>query len=118
MPWNIILHRDFWPEFERFEEVVQDEILASLKVLEQEGPNLGRPLVDTLNGSAYPNMKELRIRAGNGVWRIAFAFDPLRQAVILAAGNKAGLASRRFYDDLIRVADRRYGRHLAAQIPR
>ena len=64
------------------------------------------------------HQNERRTREGLGGWRIAFAFDPLRQAVILAAGNKAGLTSRRFYDDLIRVADRRYGRHLAAQIPR
>jgi len=57
-------------------------------------------------------MKELRFRAEGGVWRIAFAFDPERKAVLLVAGNKAGISQRRFYRDLIEVADRRLDRHL------
>lgn len=53
---------------------------------------LGRPYVDTLEGSKYPNMKELRFTADDGVWRVAFAFDPQREAIVLVAGDKAGVA--------------------------
>ena len=92
---------------------MQDEILAKLIVLEKEGPNLGRPHADTLNGSVHSNMKELRVSAVGGIWRIAFAFDPERKAVLLAAGDKRGIQETRFYRDLIRVADRRFASHLA-----
>ena len=54
-----------------------------------------------------------RIRADGGVWRIAFAFDPERKAVLLAAGDKRGIQETRFYRDLIRVAERRFASHLA-----
>jgi hypothetical protein len=49
--------------------------LARLGALAQFGPNLGRPNVDTLEGSDFANMKELRFRL-DGLWRFAFAFDP------------------------------------------
>ena len=113
MSWNNEFHEDFDREFQGFDDRVKDEILASLTVLEKEGPELGRPHVDRLKGSAYPNMKELRVRADGGVWRIAFAFDPKRKAILLAAGHKRGSQEPRFYRDLIRIADRRFSSHLA-----
>jgi hypothetical protein len=84
-------------------------MLGKLRVF---GPSLGRPGVDTLKGSDYPNMKELRVDAEDGVWRIAFAFDPKRRAILLTGGNKAGVSRDRFYSGLIRVADFRYAQHL------
>lgn len=59
-------------------------------------------------------MKELRFDAAGGVWRIAFAFDPKRAAILLIAGDKAGVNERRFYKQLIAKADKRLGAHLAA----
>jgi len=56
------------------------------RLLESVGPQLGRPHSDALKGSDYANMKELRFRAGGGVWRVAFAFDPKRLAILLVAG--------------------------------
>ena len=53
-------------------------------------------------------MKEIRFRAANGAWRVAFAFDPKRQAVVLCAGDKAGVAQQRFYRMLITKADQRF----------
>jgi len=53
-------------------------------------------------------MKELRFDAGNGVWRVAFAFDRKRQAVLLVAGNKAGTSQKRFYKRLVKKADERF----------
>ena len=74
MAWSVDLHVAFAAEFEALPEVVQDELLAHIAVLEVFGPQLGRPRVDTLNGSRHKNMKELRFDADNGVWRFAFAF--------------------------------------------
>ncbi len=68
--------------------------------------------MDTLNGSRHANMKELRFNAADGVWRVAFAFDPHRHAILLVAGDKSGGSKKRFYDDLIRKADKRFDAHL------
>ena len=64
------------------------------------------------DGSSFPNMKELRFNAADGVWRVAFAFDPKRQAILLVAGDKSGVNQQRFYKGLIRKADSRFTDHL------
>ena len=74
MKWIVDLDDGFVPEYHHLPEDVQDEMLAHIVVLEEFGPQLGRPRVDTLNGSRHANMKELRFNA-DGVWRFAFAFD-------------------------------------------
>ena len=91
---------------------MQTEILALSRLLQRFGPQMGRPRADTLKGSRYANMKELRFSVANGVWRLAFAFDPARKAVLLVAGDKSGSSTRRFYRTLIRKADDRFDRHL------
>lgn len=113
MNWVVEFHDDFEPEFDALPAEVQDELLAHASLLETFGPELGRPHVDTLNGSQYTNMKELRFLAAGGVWRTAFAFDPKRQAILLVAGDKSGGSSSRFYKQLIKKADARFSRHLA-----
>ena len=95
------------------QDEVQDAILAMSRLLQQFGPHLGRPRVDTLNGSRHANMKEMRFSAADEEWRLAFAFDPARKAVLLVAGDKSGGSTRRFYRTLIRKADKRFDRHLA-----
>jgi hypothetical protein len=91
----------------------QDAILTRAILLEGEGPTLGRPHADTLTGSKHANMKEMRCNAADGVWRIAFAFDPDRQAILLVGGGKSGVSEKRFYRQLIARADERFDRHLA-----
>lgn len=113
MPWMVRLADEFEPEFAELSESVQDELLAQAGVPEQFGPDLGRPRVDTLKGSRHSNMKELRFDADGGVWRIAFAFDPGREAILLVAGDKSGVSQKRFYRTLIRTADARFDAHLA-----
>jgi len=93
-------------------EAVQDELAAALAPLRKFGPSLGRPDVDTLKGSKYANMKELRFKADGGVWRVAFAFNPLRNAILLVAGDKSGVSESKFYKRLIERADSRYKEHL------
>ena len=112
MPWTVVLHEAFDPEYEALPLSVQDAIVAAATVLAELGPLLGRPHVDTLAGSRYANMKELRFAADNGVWRVAFAFDPERQAILLVAGDKSGVAQKRFYKTLIARADARFAEHL------
>jgi hypothetical protein len=57
-------------------------------------------------------MKEIRFKTKDGVWRVAFAYDPKRQAVLLIAGNKSGVSQKRFYNELIRKADERFSDYL------
>lgn len=113
MTWVVEFVDEFEPEFDRLPVAVQDELLAQALVIARFGPAAGRPRVDTLKDSQHANMKELRFAAANGVWRVAFAFDGRRCAVLLAAGDKSGVAEGRFYKSLIRVADKRFSAHLA-----
>lgn len=112
MGWTVELHPLFADEFRSFSEEVQDNLLAEIGLLERRGPQLGRPHADTLNASKHRNMKELRFSADGGVWRTAFAFDPLRRAIVLVAGDKSGVSEKRFYKQLIKKADARFDDHL------
>ncbi len=112
MKWTILFDEAFEREFNVLAETVQDELYAQALWIERFGPEAGRPRVDTLKGSRYANMKELRFDAAGGVWRVAFAFDPKRQAVLLVAGDKSGGGEKRFYKKLIEKADSRYELHL------
>ena len=112
MNWEVDFHPAFDPEFAAMAPKVQDELLAQAKLLETFGPTLGRPRVDTLKGSRHANMKELRFTMTGGVWRVAFAFDPERKAILLVAGDKSGVGEQRFYQQLIRKADHRFDLHL------
>ena len=105
MTWTVLLHPDFVVEVHALPLEVQDELAAMVRLLQQFGPSLKRPRCDTLSGSEHANMKELRFDAADGVWRVAFAFDPDRQAVILVGGDKSGTSQKRFYKKLIRKAD-------------
>jgi hypothetical protein len=112
MRWSVVSHDDFEPELAALPQMVQDALIATALVLQEVGPLLGRPHVDTLNGSKHPNMKELRFNAADGVWRVAFAFDPDRMGILLVAGDKTGVAQKRFYKALVAKADRRFTAHL------
>ena len=93
---KIFIHDAFDIELLALSEAVQDELAATAKMLRKYGPQLGRPHADTLEGSKFSNMKEFRFKADNGVWRIAFAFDPKRQAILLVAGDKSGVNKTAF----------------------
>ena len=116
MTWTVLFHDEFEAEFEALVEDLQDELLAHAKLLATFGPNLGRPTVDTLKGSRHSNMKELRFSWRGQVWRVAFAFDPQRQAIVLVGGDKGGADQRRFYKRLLTAADARYDEHLRTLI--
>jgi hypothetical protein len=113
MAWTVLFHDDFAAEFVALGESLQDELLAHALLLRDFGPAMGRPTVDTLKGSKHANMKELRFGWAGEVWRVAFAFDPARRAILLVGGDKAGVDQRRFYKRLIALADARFDAHLA-----
>jgi hypothetical protein len=115
--WDVEYDEAFAAELEQFERetgssAVREEVAALALLLEQFGPQLRRPHCDTLKGSKHPNMKELRFTLPDGEWRVAFAFDPRRHAILLVGGSKSGMPEKRFYRELIRVADARFDRHL------
>jgi len=109
--WEIITTERFDKWYHEQCEALQDEILAAFIVLKEKGPATGRPLVDTLNNSSYSNMKELRIMFEGRPVRAFFAFDPVRQAIFLCAGDKTG--DKKFYQTFIKIADAEYKAHLA-----
>ena len=115
MTWHIDIHPDFLAEFEDLARAVKKELFVKVKLLEEFGLELKRPHADTLEGSKHSNMKELRFTADNGVWRVVYAFDPKRQAIMLVAGDKSGVSQKRFYKNLIKKADQRFDTHLKGQ---
>lgn len=108
----------FAAEAKGFARAVQIELASLAGLLRQFRPQLRRPHCDTLKGSRHANMKELRFTLPDGEWRVAFAFDPQRQAILLVGGSKSGVSERQFYRDLIRVADERFSAHLKTPPPK
>ncbi|MDP9565983.1 UNVERIFIED_ORG: hypothetical protein J2806_001635 [Kosakonia oryzae] len=110
--WNVITTERFDAWFNKQTEPLQDEVLAILKILSEYGPHLGRPYVDTVKGSTFLNLKELRIQFAGHPVRAFFAFDPTRQAIVLCAGDKTGKNQKRFYQDMIKLAETELSHHL------
>ena len=109
----IVKTTDLFAEWLREQDrAMQLDVLAALNLLKQEGPQLGRPHVDTLYGSKIPNMKELRVQSNGRPVRGFFVFDPMRKAIVLCAGNKEGADEKRFYKTMIKTAKNEYHRHL------
>jgi hypothetical protein len=114
--WVIVLleevdawYRELWDE----DEETATLVTAAIDLLEEDGPSLGRPLVDRVDGSKLHNLKELRPgSAGASEVRILFIFDPERRAVLLVAGDKAGQWSD-WYAESIPLAEGRYERWLS-----
>jgi hypothetical protein len=110
MDWDVVLDDEFAAWLDELNADVRNAILAHAALLRERGPTLSRPYVDTLEGSVFPNMKELRVQFRGDPWRILFAFDSKRAAVLLLGGNKRG--DRRWYKTQIPIADERFTRHL------
>lgn len=108
MGWEAARTPEFDEWWERLTDSEQRRVVASVEALEELGPTAGRPLVDSVHGSRHSNMKELRV--GKTI-RIFFAFDPHQVAILLIGGDKAG-KTKRFYRQMVRMADRIYQAHL------
>jgi len=105
---------EFANEFEawwnRLDEDEQDSVSRSVKLLIDQGVNLPRPYADTLKGSKFPNMKELRVQHQGRPYRVLYAFDPRRCAILLIGGEKTG--NSRWYREFIPIADAIFTQHL------
>jgi hypothetical protein len=108
--WEIEYTDEFGEWWDSLSEQEQNALAATLGVLQQLGPSLGRPYVDHIKASKHANMKELRTQAGGEPLRTFFAFDPRRIAILLIGGNKGG--DGRFYERMIPIADQLYDIHL------
>lgn len=95
-----------------------EQVIAAVEILEELGPQLGRPLVDSVKTSAHKNMKELRpSSSGRSTLRVLFAFDPERKAIMLVAGNKTGQWNQ-WYKTNVPIADKLFNEHLSKLNPK
>jgi hypothetical protein len=109
--WQIITTDTFDDWLVAQDDTDRSCVLSALIVLQQAGPALCRPYADTLKGSRFSNMKELRIQSKGDPIRASYAFDPRRSGVVLCAGHKCG-NEKRFYAELIPLADKEFTHHL------
>jgi hypothetical protein len=110
--WTVLLMPECQHWLDSLPSADRVGILQDAMLLQEFGPHLGRPHVDTMKGSKHPNMKELRSRHAGHQYRTLFAFDPKQRAVLLLGGDKVGQDEGRFYKALIKQADALYARHL------
>jgi hypothetical protein len=89
---------------------VREAVLTKVYLLEEYGPELGRPHADTLKGTRIKNLKELRVRTKSHAIRVLYFFDERRQALLLVGGDKKGKNARSFYESLIAEAERQVRR--------
>lgn len=112
--WNIVTVEEFDNWFLLLTEEEQIDVLAYVKLLEVHGPNLSRPYADSIEGAKrVKNLKELRVQHRGRPYRVFFAFDPKRRAVLLCGGDKTG--DNRFYQKIIPIAEREFLHYLAEE---
>lgn len=111
--WKILQTDEFGAWFSMQDSDAQENIYATIDILRNEGPALGRPKVDTLQNTRYSNLKELRVQSKGRPFRIIFAFDPKRNAVLLIGGNKQG--DKNFYKKIIPIAEKLYREYLKGE---
>ena len=110
MKWEIEYTDEFGAWWDTLSEAEQESIAVSVGLLEIMGPNLPRPHSDTVKGSRFKNMKELRTQHAGNPYRTLYAFDPRRLAILLIGGNKAG--NDNWYETYVPIADNLFAEHL------
>ena len=110
MEWGVEYTDHFEEWWNGLDSAEQEDVAAKVGLLEECGPALGRPHVDTIRSSRHPNMKELIVQHAGRPYRILFAFDPRRSAILLIGGDKTG--RDRWYEEYVPRADRLYDQHL------
>ena len=110
MPWNVEYTDEFGAWWAALSESAQEDIAATVTLLEARGPQLPFPYSSAIEGSRHGHMRELRVQSDGNPLRVFYAFDPRRTAILLIGGNKTG--DNRFYERMIPLADRLYDEHL------
>ncbi|MDW7772864.1 MAG: type II toxin-antitoxin system RelE/ParE family toxin [Desulfobulbaceae bacterium] len=116
MAWEILVTDEYEQWFLDLNDEEQVDVQAMVEVLEIFGPELSRPYADTLHGTGkVKNLKELRIQHDGKPYRVFYAFDPVRRAVLLCGGRKDGAQGKRFYKKMIPIAEREFLAHLESE---
>ena len=108
--WKIKTLPTFDDWFKSLSLPEKEDVLAGIYLLEDRGANLSRPYADTLKGSKFKNMKELRVQHKGKPYRIIYAFDPKRHGILILGGNKVG--NDRWYKRNIPLADKLFKQYL------
>jgi hypothetical protein len=110
MAWDVEFTDEFEEWWESLNEDEQEAVAASVGLLEAMGPRLSYPYSSGIHGSRHGHMRELRVQYRGRPYRVFYAFDPRRTAILLIGGDKTG--DDRFYDRLVATADDLYDQHL------
>ena len=110
--WDLEYTQEFGEWWDLLSVDEQESVRASVVLLEEYGPTLGSPHSSGIATSKHTHMRELRIQHAGRPYRVLYAFDPLRTALLLIGGDKTG--DNRWYTVYVPVADRLYDDHLAA----
>lgn len=108
--WEIEYTDEFGAWWDDLNEAEQEDVRAKVNLLRRFGPRLGRPHADVIATSRHANMKELIIQHAGRPYRVLFAFDPYRIAILLLGGDKTG--DNRWYERFVPIADRLYSAYL------
>lgn len=111
MIWSVEVTDEFEQWWDALDQAAQGAVDAYVRLLEDQGPQLPFPYSSGIEGSRHRRMRELRIQSKGVPFRVFYAFDAKRTAILLIGGNKAG--NEKFYQEMIPVADRLYDKHLA-----
>jgi len=109
--WEVEYTDEFGDWWDRLTEAEQESIDASVRLLEERGPQLPHPHSSAIGRSKHPHLRELRIQHRGRPYRVLYAFDPRRIAILLIGGDKTG--NDRWYEEFVPRADRLYDEHLA-----
>ncbi len=109
--WDIEDPDEFGAWWETLDDAEQVSVAACVGLLEERGPQLGYPYSTHIAASRHGQMRELRIQHHGRAYRVLYAFDPRRVAMLLMGGDKTG--NDRWYDEFVPVAERLYDEHLA-----
>ena len=110
MAWEVEYTDEFEAWWLGLDEEEQIDIDAVVGLLEEKGPHLPYPYSSDLKGSKYGTLRELRIQHKGKPYRIIYAFDPRRMAILLVGGRKSG--GKRWYNKYLPLAERVYEEHL------
>ena len=110
MPCEVEYTEEFEEWWNTLSESEQDDIAATIGLLEEKGAMLAFPYSSGIEGSKHSHMRELRIQHAGEPYRVLYAFDPRRNAILLIGGKKTG--DDRWYDKYIPIADALYEKHL------
>ncbi len=111
MTWNVEYNDEFGRWWDGLNEGEQESVAAVVGLLEAKGPQLPFPYSSVVNGSRHGHMRELRIQHRGSPYRVLYAFDRRRAAILLIGGNKGG--NDRWYKEYVPRADDLYDEHLA-----